>query len=58
MNSEHAKSPEDAHKIVNINEAWLLRYWTRELGITERDLRETVEAVGPMLADVKRIRTR
>lgn len=47
--------PDDANKIVDVKEAWALRYWTQELGVTERELRETVEAVGPMLADVKRI---
>ncbi len=43
---------------VEVNEPWALRYWTRELGVTERDLREAVEVVGPLLPDVKRILTR
>ena len=55
MTSSPGRSPEDANKIVDVKEAWALRYWTQELGVTERELRETVEAVGPMLADVKRI---
>jgi hypothetical protein len=49
---------EDANKIVDVKEAWSLRYWTQELGVTERDLRETVEAVGPLVSDVKRILAR
>ena len=52
------KRADDTNKIVDVNEAWALRYWTQELGVTERELRETVEAVGPMLSDVRRILTR
>ena len=55
MISPLTRSPEDTNRIVDVKEAWALRYWTQELGVTERELRETVEAVGPMLADVKRI---
>ena len=58
MITDHVTRPEDANKIVDVNEAWALRYWTQELGITERELRETVEAVGPLLSDVKQILTR
>ena len=55
MNTDLSKLGERGKKKVEVNEAWALRYWTRELGVTERDLREAVEAVGPMLSDVKRI---
>ncbi|MEO8442476.1 MAG: DUF3606 domain-containing protein [Betaproteobacteria bacterium] len=50
--------PADANQIVDVHQAWSLRYWTRELGVTERELRETVEAVGPLVSDVKRILAR
>lgn len=43
---------------IAVNESWALRYWTRELGVTEAELRDTVEAVGPNLEDVKKILTR
>jgi hypothetical protein len=45
-------------KTINVNDSWALRYWCRELGVTERDLRETVEAVGPSVVEVKKILTR
>ena len=40
---------------VQVNESWALRHWTRELGVTEQELRETVEIVGPKLSDVKKL---
>jgi hypothetical protein len=58
MITDPGKRLDDAHKIVDVNEAWSLHYWTQELGVTERELRETVEVVGPMLSDVKRILAR
>ena len=45
-------------KKIDVNDSWALRYWCRELGVTERDLRETVEAVGPSVLEVKKILTR
>ena len=40
---------------VQVNESWALRHWTRELGVTEQELRETVEIVGSKLSDVKEL---
>ena len=45
-------APEDPKKI-NINQAWEVQYWCKVLGVTEDELREAVEAVGPMVEDVK-----
>lgn len=50
--------PQHDGKTINVNDSWALRYWCRELGVTERDLRETVEAVGPSVLEVKKILTR
>lgn len=58
MNTDLSSHLEQGNKTVNVNEAWALRYWTRELGVTEKELRETVEVVGPMLFDVKKILVR
>lgn len=58
MNIDVGNHAEQGNKRVEVNEAWALRYWTRELGVTEKELRDTVEAVGPMLLDVKKILTR
>ena len=58
MNISLSNSAERGNRRVEVNEAWALRYWTQELGVTERDLREAVEVVGPMLFDVKKILAR
>lgn len=58
MNTESINLAERGNRKVEVNEAWALRYWTQELGVTERDLREAVEVVGPMLLDVKKILAR
>jgi hypothetical protein len=58
MITDHGTRPEDATKIVDVKEPWSLRYWTQEPGVTERELRATVEAVGPRVSDVKRILAR
>ncbi|WP_375169657.1 DUF3606 domain-containing protein [Marinobacter sp.] len=44
--------PEDPKKI-NINQSWEVTYWCKALGVSEKELREAVEAVGPLVADVK-----
>ena len=43
---------------IAVNDSWALRYWTREFGVTEAELRDTVEAVGPNVADVRKLLTR
>ena len=58
MNIETGRGAALENNRVDVNEAWALRYWTRELGVTEQELRDSVEVVGPMLADVKKILTR
>lgn len=58
MITELSSPLERGNKRIEVNEAWALRYWTQELGVTEKDLRETVEVVGPMLFDVKKILAR
>ena len=58
MNTESINRAEYGNRKIEVNEAWALRYWTQELGVTERDLREAVEVVGPMLLDVKKILAR
>lgn len=46
------RRPEDPKK-VNINQAWEIQYWTRELGVSESQLIRAVNSVGPMVEDVK-----
>lgn len=38
---------------INVNEKWELDYWTRELGVSEEQLREAVSAAGPAVSKVK-----
>lgn len=52
------QSVSSSDKTIAVNDGWALRYWTRELGVTERDLRETVAIVGPNLKDVKKLLSR
>ena len=47
------RGPADRTRI-NVNEAWELSYWTKELDCTADQLRTAVNAVGVMVADVRR----
>lgn len=58
MSTYCTELPYDAQNIVDVKKAWALRYWTHEIGVTERDLRQAVEAVGPVLSDVRRLLAR
>lgn len=55
MNYDSTAQSHHNDKSIQVNESWALRYWTRELGVTEQELRETVEIVGPKLSDVKKL---
>jgi hypothetical protein len=39
---------------INIHEAFEVQYWTDQLGVTEAQLKEAVDRVGVMAADVRR----
>jgi hypothetical protein len=47
------RGPADAKRI-NVHEDYEVRYWTTELDVTEKKLRETVAKVGVMAADVRK----
>lgn len=47
------RGPQDRARI-NVNEAHELRYWTKELGVTEAQLKEAVNAVGVSAAAVRK----
>ena len=55
MNHDLNAQPQHGEISVQVNESWALRHWTRELGVTERELRETVEIAGSKLSDVKKL---
>lgn len=46
------RGPADRSRI-NVNEAWELRWWTSELGVSAEKLKAAVQAVGVSVAKVK-----
>ncbi|WP_080712531.1 DUF3606 domain-containing protein [Pseudomonas brassicacearum] len=47
------RGPQDRNRI-STTEAWELKYWAKEFGVTEEALKAAVKAVGPMVADVRK----
>ncbi len=47
------KGPADRTRI-NIHEPWEVKWWCKELGCTEQQLKDAVKAVGVMVKDVRR----
>ena len=47
------RGPKDRAR-VNTSEAWELKHWTKEFGVTEAQLKAAVLAVGPMVVDVRK----
>lgn len=47
------RGPRDRDRI-DIDEDYELRYWTKELGVDEQTLRNTIKTVGPRVEDVRR----
>ena len=47
------RQPQDSTK-VNVHEKWEVEYWTKKFGVTEKQLKDAVAAVGLMAADVAR----
>ncbi|GGB94867.1 DUF3606 domain-containing protein [Pseudoduganella buxea] len=46
------RGPQDRSRI-NVNEEWELRYWTKELGLSEEELRNAVKAAGTTVTAVR-----
>lgn len=38
---------------INVEERWEVQYWTKELNVSEQELRRAVEAVGPAVSKVR-----
>ncbi|WP_080942501.1 MULTISPECIES: DUF3606 domain-containing protein [Pseudomonas] len=47
------RGPRDRSRI-NTSEEWELRYWTKEFGVTEDELKAAVQAVGAGAEDVRK----
>jgi len=39
---------------INVNESWDVRYWAKELGVTEEKLTEAIDAVGVQVDAVRK----
>jgi hypothetical protein len=39
---------------INVNEAYEVKYWSDKFGCSEEQLRQAVQAVGPMVNDVEK----
>ena len=50
----HNRGPQDRARI-NVNEAWEVKWWTKELGVSEKRLREFVEQHGVSAARVRQV---
>ena len=46
------RGPQDRNR-VNVNEEWERKYWCKEFGCTEQQLRDAVKAVGVMVDKVR-----
>jgi hypothetical protein len=47
------RAPPDPSRI-NVNQDWELRYWLKELGVSEEELRRAVQTAGVMVKDVRK----
>jgi Protein of unknown function (DUF3606) len=46
------RGPQDRARI-NVNEPWEVKWWTKELGVTEEELRELVRQHGVSVAKIR-----
>jgi hypothetical protein len=46
------RGPQDRSRI-NVNEEWEVRYWLKELGVTEDELRQAVQKAGTTVGAVQ-----
>lgn len=47
------RGPQDRSRI-NVNESWELQYWTKELGVSEEQLRTAVKTAGTSAEAVRK----
>lgn len=50
-NTKHSGPPDPS--LINLNQDHEIRYWTKELGVSEKDLRAAVREVGNAVAKVR-----
>lgn len=54
MGDDKSKRGAPDRSRINLNEDYEVKYWTKELGVSEARLRAAVAAVGVMAADVRK----
>ena len=54
MSDDTTKRGKQDRDRINIQEPHEVEYWTNRLGVSEEELRDAVERVGPMVEDVQR----
>jgi len=54
MADEFSNNASDEGIRINLDEAWDLRYWAKELGVTEEKLTEATLAVGVQIDAVRK----
>lgn len=53
MSDDKTKTGAPDRTRINVNEPYELAYWTKELGVSEKRLREAVAAAGVMVSAVR-----
>ncbi len=48
-----AASQTKRFRVINLNEAWELKYWSEALGVSRSQLKSAVRAVGPLAHAVR-----
>ncbi len=54
MADDKTKAGKGDRDRINVNQEYELRDWSESLGVTPEELRRAVQAVGPMVKDVRR----
>lgn len=54
MTDDKSKTGKPDRDRINRNETYEVEYWTKELGVSKAQLLAAIDAVGPMVTDVRR----
>ena len=53
MERKRSRREEQPNLMINPDQEWQCRWWSKELGVTPRELREAIRQVGPMSKAVR-----
>jgi hypothetical protein len=54
MSDDESKTGKADHDRINVHEAYERRDWSKKFGCTPKELKQVVQKVGPMAADVEK----